>query len=1629
MPTPIADAWQTQRPPPPLSPPPGLARSLSSSQSTSGRLSRSTHRTSVSILPDDDPFAPPQRSVFKEVLEDEEWSRISEERPSQEGENGRAMPTPAAPALAGGLSVDSSPSADVGRRPSFLRTLLAKPRRVRSSASLSVASISSPILAPTAPPRLAPLHSSAELVSLADVTQTLNLSAHSGGSSRVPSPSFNSPSSRNVSFSSAAPPSRSVSRAGSISLEHPSARPAKDGPPLRRPRSAMELLPPTTSNKAWAMLGGPKVTYGNRKAVEKLTGVRTSVVQPEFDPLDDGADDTITRLGIALTTDAPTRRIVPDNARYSLASFSTATTDSQPSGGYDRSTQYSSTSGSFSRPGISPRKFTPSPHGEERPVSRLGEVGEEEYDPAKEDGAPVSLYRHERRPSEPLSPPPSAPLPPLPASAVPAPARSSSAAVEQHRANSSVSSDATAKPPLVVPSRPPSSLSTASTKPPIPPRSAARPPPPVKGTSSSSATEPRLARPVSSATALPARPGTGSSSTVNGNGTFSSAPPATPAPLASLYLVCGLPKDPSTWSFAQADPDGSGAAMAPEHSLNAVPRFWRPEVLGCEVSREGSGVVGMGKEELRRVQGKAMKLAFNRDVEVIASTSQPAATSSIFSFSAPSTSSTTANGSLDASVSSFFSAHDAPSTTYHAVALTVWSHADPARSAAIRSTLAQSGPPPTPARARAVVKATKAAKVGKKLGERLARQMQGAVEAARGAWSDTEPETEQAPTESEWESSAPSTAPLADIPLSLHFWLPYSLILVSSSPLYSFLSDVVRLSWARYHTDIARHALQMERALNTPAPRPGEKASLPVSVGEKQTDTFFVATMPGEIDWTTGAPLQHDFPVWPVFRALHADNLLTIAELALAPLGRIIFISRNSLMLGIATLTFQTILETRGWRGIVHSAVHARDLRIYLEDPGPWLISIPSHSRSLALSDLPPEIAVVDLDANLVSCAKPPTGAVSTGATRERARKRLEAAVGEVGQYHGVPVELGEAFPGGRFRPFSLVEVDGQPRQAERLKSDWQWNEALVLKTFDEILAEIPRTGFARLFRSKRPRTIVELDANTQRVQSIVRKHTNHFVDRRDLLEAKVNAANLKLAALVRESTEWQKSFEVFRAFSDKLTKESTDLKTRLERERRESRRLTGQILAEKERHEKLEASLEEVERAREQAMNELTTVDTVRQQLEQQQMLLMQEMNAILQCADDETSPLFQAVYSRIESLSHRSETPSLSRPGTSQSLRSSSRLRSRPSFMSERESTILEEDKHAQGRLQDSLAPVDEMGDDEQRLEAVKLAVQETFRSISSRLSLALQTNSEFGGSPASSPGLLSQSLSFGSFTSSRSTGATSPRSPAAHARPRAGPSPDPGPFKSPSAGAGSGFQPKLLTLTPPISPDLEDGLTPSSFVTVRPEHRRIPPSRSNGHGHVKQSSLRSILSTDSADSSSSTPTAASLAHTVIRDAGLVRSRSTSSASLASFVRAASAASQYSTQSSDFDAQSFVSVSEGFGGQGYDGGAGENGRPESASFELEELALTVDQNEQDGFGAARKPGHSRTGSQASPVRSEGSWGRKAGHGRQESWAIDAPPVELFTRSMRGRRSGGGSLGGSVDLRGRALSPVENGA
>ncbi|ESK88877.1 denn (aex-3) domain protein [Moniliophthora roreri MCA 2997] len=764
-------------------------------------------------------------------------------------------------------------------------------------------------------------------------------------------------------------------------------------------------------------------------------------------------------------------------------------------------------------------------------------------------------------------------------------------------------------------------------------------------------------------------------------------------PLTSLYVVSGLPKSPQTWTLA--DPD---AVLGVQHSEGAVGRFWRPEVLGSTASNEGTGDNGgkrrrrpkteekangaFSKQEVGKMLSKALKLSFTREVEIIASTLQPASTVHTFTFTLPAPNTPlapTPSGDLlrasvmaggDRSSAATFaypysddpfarpssaylgppsllghgastnraneeSASTSGTVTYHGVCLTVWSHADAERSAAIRRTL-EAGRSRKESAQSAIASRIKnlRADVSGVPGDRSDPTLQArrsARKSARGPWGDVETdgaETEaDAVSESEFEVASsigghiPGESTLF-LPGDTVFWLPYALTLVSRHPVYDLMRDYLTLSWARFSKDVQSHTLQISKILAYPAPRAGELVRLDASPkNDRDGDGSLevIARFPGGLDFGRGL-VDINFTMWPLFKCLNIDNILTICEIALAPTGRVLFFSRYPAMLGIAVSTIKYLVELRGWNGIALPAVHSRDAKIYIDDPGPWIMALGTEAR---YSIRPaPEVCVCDLDMNYLSCPSPPPGCVSTKQQREKYRQRILAAFdSHYHPDHSIPSEFKEAFPAGRFRPVCKIQAKragSAAGVADQIKPPEWWHSTRVIQAFDSVLQEkFKKPSFFKrisMFGSvKRP---PHLTAAEQYIQLSIRRRAMAFVDARDDLETKIGRLSRRLNFLMTESDLWRDKFITFEQYAEKLSAEANQLRAKINKEQRETKRLSGLVTLTATEKAKLQNQLQETETAHKEAMLELEKMKVTMEQMEQERAEMIAEVEAQIEKA-----------------------------------------------------------------------------------------------------------------------------------------------------------------------------------------------------------------------------------------------------------------------------------------------------------------------------------------------------------------------------------------------------------------------------
>ncbi|KII86432.1 hypothetical protein PLICRDRAFT_114330 [Plicaturopsis crispa FD-325 SS-3] len=769
-----------------------------------------------------------------------------------------------------------------------------------------------------------------------------------------------------------------------------------------------------------------------------------------------------------------------------------------------------------------------------------------------------------------------------------------------------------------------------------------------------------------------------------------SSPSFTPTtPLTSLYVVSGLPKSPHTWTLA--DPD---SVLGLHHSDGAVARWWRPEVLGSTVSpgagggekkkrkgkHDGDVVKGAGalsKSEVGKMLSKALKLSFTREVEIIASTLQPASTIHTFTFSLPAPATPlapTPSGDLlrasllsasntdhrhsaasfaypyaedpfsNARPSSAFLGppsvvgHTRPTTaasehaqpagssnvTYHGVCLTVWSHADAERSAAIRRTLEAN----TNGRERKQSAHSLRLKGLRGDTDPTLQARRSSRKGARGPWgnatdveTDAETEADGGVSESDYDVAStinghtPGESTLF-LPGDTVFWLPYALTLVSRHPIYDIMRDYLTLSWARFSKDVQSHTLQITKILAHPAPRAGDLIKLDASAKNDggETSLELIARFPGGLDFGRGL-VDTNFTMWPLFKCLNIDNILTICEIALAPTGRILFYSRHPALLGIAVSTIKYLVELRGWNGIALPAVHSRDAKIYIDDPGPWIMGLATEAR-YSIRPMP-EVCVCDLDINYLSCPSPPPGVVSAKQERERYRQRLLAAFEpHYHPDHAVPSEFKEAFPAGRFRPVCKIQAKrgaSSAAVADTIKPPEWWHSTRIIQAFDSVLQEKFKkpTLLKRISSFRSIKRAPQLTAAEQLIQMSIRKRATAFVDARDDLETKIGRLSRRLNFLMTESDLWRDKFVTFEQYAEKLSAEAGQLRAKINKEQRETKRLSGIVTLSAAEKMKLQNQLKETETAHQEAMRELQQMRENMEQMEAERADMVADVEA----------------------------------------------------------------------------------------------------------------------------------------------------------------------------------------------------------------------------------------------------------------------------------------------------------------------------------------------------------------------------------------------------------------------------------
>lgn len=489
---------------------------------------------------------------------------------------------------------------------------------------------------------------------------------------------------------------------------------------------------------------------------------------------------------------------------------------------------------------------------------------------------------------------------------------------------------------------------------------------------------------------------------------------------------------------------------------------------------------------------------------------------------------------------------------------------------------------------------------------------------------------------------------------------------LSRYPLYNLLGDYLRGMWIHWNkaTNLF-HAEEVSRILSFPAPRLNDLVRIDMK------DYALCYQFPSS---PTGF---QNFAMWPLFACLSIPNIVGVMEAAISPTRRIIFVSHYPAILTVAAETVRFCARVYEWSGLYVPVVHARHAQELVQEPGPYILGITAECRSLF--NAPNDALVVDLDRNFVLTSDPPT-ALTPGQRNKFVTRLTQALNGDVTP-SGVPQHLRSAYGGGKLVPAGQIIV--MRGEVESVQDPEWWNMDAVMAVMDHVCEKTGRNSGLKAVLGGTQKKPLMTKVSMRHLNEIVRERNQYS---RDALEAWQDFINLKgrmdteLAKVTKrnnylneELESWKQQvcppqliidgwfgklinsqFLKFQAFAEQLTKETQDLKVKIEGHKRENRRLATIIDQQKDDASRMSVRLTGTEKQRDDALEALVLQQEIAEELERdrkrnkKELAALQHTNMTILRQRDEARRVVLHLRSLIGGQSHHMEhlVQSLSNP-----------------------------------------------------------------------------------------------------------------------------------------------------------------------------------------------------------------------------------------------------------------------------------------------------------------------------------------------------------------------------------------------
>lgn len=426
------------------------------------------------------------------------------------------------------------------------------------------------------------------------------------------------------------------------------------------------------------------------------------------------------------------------------------------------------------------------------------------------------------------------------------------------------------------------------------------------------------------------------------------------------------------------------------------------------------------------------------------------------------------------------------------------------------------------------------------------------------------------------------------------YWIPYCLSFLSRYPLYDLLGDYLRGMWIHWNkaTNLF-HAEEVSRILSFPAPRLNDLVRIDMK------DYALCYQFPSS---PTGF---QNFAMWPLFTCLSIPNIVGVVEAAVSPTRRIIFVSHYAAILTAAAETIRYCVRVYEWSGLYVPIVHASHVKDLVQEPGPYILGVTAECRSLF--NAPSDALVVDLDRNFVLTSSPP-GVLSPGQRTKFINRLTQALNGDVTPT-GVPNHLRSAYAGGKLIPAGQIIV--MRGEVESVQDPPWWNQDAVMGIMDHVCEKLGRnTGMKAIFGGSVKKPLMT-KVSMRHLNEIVRERNQYsrdameawqdFINLKGRMDTEINKVTKRNNFLVEELETWKQQFLKFQAFAEQLTKETSELKIKIETHKRENRRLSGLIDQQKDDLARLTVRLSGTEKQRDDALEALVLQQEIAEELERE--------------------------------------------------------------------------------------------------------------------------------------------------------------------------------------------------------------------------------------------------------------------------------------------------------------------------------------------------------------------------------------------------------------------------------------------